>query len=362
MRTIVLATLCIAFLSAGPARGNWWEKIKLSGDLRYRHETIDKECEPIRHRHRIRARIGIEGRVNSSTIVKMQFATGSDNPVSTNQSLGDGFSSKNVRLDLAYIKVTHDAVPGLTVQGGKFENPFFKPGRSELLWDSDLNPEGGVAGFSVDSRNASLRVIGAGLYIEERKADEDSWMAAAQGVFEYNLNDQKSSVAFGCGFYDYENAADHEPFFDGEPMGNMVDVSSGHYVNNFRLLEWSGEFTHQFGAIPVVVMGDYVTNTAADSLDNGWLTGIRIGKAKENLSWACRYIYREVEPDAVVGTFTDSDFRGGGTDANGHEIGGSMQLARNTTFNVTYFMNRINPDKENLDFRRLQVDLQLKFL
>jgi hypothetical protein len=69
-----------------------------------------------------------------------------------------------------------------------------------------------------------------------------------------------------------------------------------------------------------------------------------------------------VEKDAVVGIFTDSDFRGGGTDARGHEIGGAVQLADNTAFKATYFINQIGLQKEDQDdFRRFQVDLQLKF-
>jgi hypothetical protein len=109
-------------------------------------------------------------------------------------------------------------------------------------------------------------------------------------------------------------------------------------------------------------MGDFVTNTAADSLNNGWLVGLRVGKAKKPGSWEFRYIYRNVEQDAVVGTFTDSDFRGGGTDAKGHEFGGAVQLAENTAFNLSYFVNEIGLEADDpADFNRMQIDLQLKF-
>jgi len=36
-------------------------------------------------------------------------------------------------------------------------------------------------------------------------------------------------------------------------------------------------------------------------------------------------------------------------------------MADNTTFNVTYFINKIGLDKAEEDFNRLQVDMQLKF-
>ena len=322
---------------------------------------IDKEGKDVRHRHRLRARVGIEANVSPFTKIGLQLATGSDNPVSTNQTLDNGFSTKNLMLDLAYFEMKYEAVPGLKIKGGKFKNPFFKPGKSELLWDSDGNPEGGAATFQRDFQNLSLTLIGAGLWIEERSSNVDSWLAAAQGVLRYHLNEKKSSVTVGGGLYNYVNTAGFEPFFNPEkPMGNTVD-DSGLYVNDYEIVELFAEAAHRLNNIPVVVMGDYVKNTAADSLDNGWLVGIRVGKTKKPGSWAFRYIYREVEKDAVVGTFTDSDFRGGGTDAKGHEIGGAVQLAKNTAFKATYFINTIGLDKEGSDFNRLQVDLQLKF-
>ncbi len=361
MRTVLMVLATAAMLTTSATAGDWWENVKVKGDLRYRHEMIDEEGKDVRHRHRLRARMGIEANVSPFTKIGLQLATGSDNPVSTNQTLDNGFSTKNLMLDLAYFEMKYEAVPGLKIKGGKFKNPFFKTGESELLWDSDWNPEGGVVTFERDFQDVSLTLVGAGFWIDERSSDDDSWIAAGQGILRCHLNEKKSSFALGGGFFNYINTTGFEPFFDSEePMGNTVD-DSGLYVNDYELLELYAEATHKIDDIPIVIMGDYVTNTAADSLNNGWLVGIHIGETKEPGSWSFRYIYREIKADAVVGTFTDSDFRGGGTDAKGHEIGGAVQLAKNTAFNVTYFASQIGLDKEKSDFSRLQVDLQLKF-
>jgi len=132
-------------------------------------------------------------------------------------------------------------------------------------------------------------------------------------------------------------------------------------ATEYELFEVFGEVSHKFESVPVTVMADYVSNTAADSLNTGWLLGVRVGKAKKPGSWEFRYNYREIEKDAVFGTFADSDFRGGGTDAKGHEVGGALQLADNTAFKATYFINKIGLDAAESDFNRLQIDLQLKF-
>jgi len=372
MRTFLIILINTLMLGSLANASNWWEDVKVKGDLRYRHEMIDEQDKDARHRHRLRARLGVEGKVNEFTKIGIQLATGSDDPVSTNQTLDDGFTSKNLVLDLAYLKYKPARMPGMEITAGKFKNPFYKPGKSELIWDSDFNPEGGAAKFSRDFEDFNVTFIGSGLWIDERSSGDDSWIGAGMGIFKYNMNEKKTSFTVGAGYFNYVNAKGFTPFYDGDPMGNSVDIVitdiddddttyAEQYKTEFELLELFAEVSHHVEKIPVTVMFDYVTNTAADSLDTGWLVGFRAGKTKKPWSWAFRYIYREVERDAVVGTYTDSDFRGGGTDAKGHEIGGSLQLADNTTFNVTYFMNTIGLDTDEEDFNRLQVDMQLKF-
>lgn len=357
------------FAGSDTLASNWWETIKVKGDLRYRHEMIDKEGKDARHRHRVRARFGVFGEVSPYTKVGIQLATGSDDPVSTNQTLDGAFSTKQVGLDLAYLEANHPRLPGMNVKGGKFKNPFFKPGKSELIWDGDLNPEGGAATFEKAIDNFVLTLTGAGFWIDERSSSDDSYIAAGQVVGRLDFNEKQSDLTFGGSIFNYVNAKGYEPFFDHEdPMGNsIVEAVSGEdtvevYASGFELMELFGEFTHKFESTPVTVMFDYVTNNAADSLNTGWLFGLRVGKTKKPGSWEFRYIYRNVEADAVVGMFTDSDFRGGGADAKGHEIGGAVQLAANTAFKATYFSNEIGLEEtETDDFRRLQMDLQFKF-
>ncbi|MFH1686510.1 MAG: putative porin [bacterium] len=374
MRKLVLALIGMALLSPAVMASNWWETVKVKGDLRYRHEMLKLENnDAARHRQRIRARVGVFGQVNDFTKVGIQLATGGDNPVSTNQTLDDAFSTKTVGVDLAYFETSHKTVPGLTLTGGKFTNPFFKPGGSELLWDSDWNPEGGALNYTRSYDNATVTLIGSGLWIDERSSGDDSYLAAAQGIFKYHLEDKKTAFAIGGGVFNYVNSKDFSPFFNGKRMGNSVvdmvvvndqgDTTGVYdvYANDYELLEVFGEVTHTFDEIPVTVMADFVTNSAADSLNAGWLVGLKAGKANKPGSWSFRYIYRNLEADAVLGTFTDSDFREGGTDAKGHEIGGEYQLADNMTFGLTFFDNTIGLKGDGEKFNRLQVDLQLKF-
>ncbi|RKX17656.1 MAG: hypothetical protein DRP51_10490 [Candidatus Zixiibacteriota bacterium] len=348
---------------------DWWKKIKINGDFRYRHETTDKENNDIRHRQRIRARLNIIGQVSDETKIVLGISAGSDDPVSSNQTLTNAFSSKKLLLDMAYFEMNLTAVPGLKLIGGKAKNQFYRPGKSELIWDSDLRHEGVAINYSRKLNNLSINIIGAGLWIQERKADNDSYLAGGQTFFIYNLFDKKGTITLGGSYFSYGNIKGFPTFYDSEEKkGNTVmPIASGtnttyNYSTNFELIEVFGTFDFKAGQIPVTIMGDYVTNTATDSLNNGWLVGFRIGKIKEPSSWALRYTYRNLGADAVVGAFTNSDFGGGGTDAKGHEIGGNYQLMDNTTLALTYFNNQIELENENkTDYQKWQIDLKFKF-
>ena len=100
----------------------WAERVKINGDFRYRYENIDDAAKSQdRNRSRIRARIDAQAQVTDDWLVGLGLASGDDDPVSTNQTLGEGGSSKNINIDQAYFDwsgIAHTHVIG----GSK---PFF---------------------------------------------------------------------------------------------------------------------------------------------------------------------------------------------------------------------------------------------
>ncbi|MBU8934843.1 MAG: putative porin [candidate division Zixibacteria bacterium] len=371
MGRVLILGLAGAIIAGNTVASNWSESITIKGDLRYRHEMIEAGEEDARHRQRIRARLGVYANVSPYTQVGIRLATGSTDPISTNQTLDGASSTKTFSLDLAYFETYHEAVPCLRITAGKLKNPFIKPAKSELIWDGDWNPEGGAVTINKTLGQIDLTMIGAGLWLDERASGDDSYLVAGQGIGRFHFNDGKSTVAVGVGFFNYVNTLGFEPYFDHDHSAGNTTVpyvedeevdTVLHYANDYDLIEVFGEITHKFQNTPVLVMADYVTNSGAYSLETGWLVGFQIGKAKKSGSWQLNYFYREVEKDAVVGAFTSSDFGGGGTDSKGHVLGGAVQLARNTVFKMTYFINETGlSEYATEDFKRLQFDLQLKF-
>lgn len=336
------------------------EAVKISGDMRYRHELVHEEERASRTRHRIRARVGVSADVRHDLAVVFRVASGSSDPVSANQTLDGGASSKDVWIDLACFDWRPALVPGLSLSGGKVENPFRRVGGTGLLWDGDLNPEGLAL-----THSASFGALGAflnlgGFWVEERSEGADSGLFGLQAGLRFDVPGGDVHLLGGLGYFDYGNAKGHPTFYDpDDSFGNSTDAS-GNYAADFDELEAFAEIGFALGWVPTAVFGDFVTNTAAGDDEEGWLIGLALGRCEEPGSWELRYNYRRVEADAVVGAFTDSDFAGGGTDVEGHEFGLEYQMARRVKTGVTYFLSKKDLD-EGIDYERFQLDIGFKF-
>ncbi len=327
--------------------------IKVKGDFRYRYEFIDQEGNASRNRNRMRARVGIAGDVNESVEAAVQLASGSDDPVSTNQTLGDGFSTKGIGIDLAYVK--WQAMENAAVTVGKMKNPLHRAGGNALVWDSDLNPEGVAVSFD----GGAFFVNAAGLFVEERSATDDSLLFAGQLGFDTKLAEGVKLKA-GVGYYAYTDTIGNSPFFEGAAQGNTV--VGGVLVNDYKELELFAELGMMLGDLPVSVFADWVQNTEVDAFDTAYAFGMKLGKVSAPGSWDFAWIYQDIEADALIATFTNSDFGGGGTDATGHIFSGHYGLAKNWTAGFTYFLNKIGENAGvERDYNRLQADLQFKF-
>jgi hypothetical protein len=109
----------------------------------------------------------------------------------------------------------------------------------------------------------------------------------------------------------------------------------------------------------IAFIGDFIYNL--DSEDTGYLIGLKGGhkKVKASGSWQVKVLWRHLEKDSWMDTLPDSDFNGGGTDAEGFEISAKYAVAKHVTAGIDYYhTEEIEGDgKEDL----VQLDLVLKF-
>lgn len=144
--------------------------ITFSGDIRLRYEGTFGQLNALanadnpailgnelstRHRARIRARLAMRGQIGKQFDWGLRFATGTLADVSSsNQTLTDFFNRKQFALDQAYLTYRPARVPGLRLQGGKFETPWLF---TEMTFDADIQPEGINESYSRDFKHDVLK-------------------------------------------------------------------------------------------------------------------------------------------------------------------------------------------------------------
>lgn len=364
-----MASLAVNAQQAAPAPAKTWaDTVQFKGDLRYRYEGITEEGKDDRQRDRIRARLGATAKINDEVKGEIQLSTGGSDPVSGNTTLGDGFAKEDMGLSLAYLDWTIQE--GLNLVGGKMKNPFICVG--DLIWDGDLTPEGAAAKWEKAAGPLTLYANGAEFWVQENASnpETDIKLHAGQLAGRFQLRDEVY-LLIGGSAYVYDNIegmnvldweAKNKTY--GNSAANEVNggVTNKVYKMGYNEMEMFAKVVVWVG-MPLEFYGDYVVNQDADENDTGWMGGLTLGKAKNVGTWELGYNYRELEKDAVLGAFTDSDSWGGGTDGRGHKFVGKYQIGKNVQLGATYFLNdkAIADSAKTHDYDRIQLDVSANF-
>ncbi len=330
--------------------------LKFKGDVRYRHETIDQGEDDANHRHRIRIRFGAFAELNDQLEFGFQLASGAGDPVSTNQTLAPAFTKKPMTIDLAYFQ--YKPLKPLSLSGGKLKNPFFRPGDSQLVWDSDLTPEGLALGISHELSSMKLFATGAALWIADRKGEEDdAHLLAGQAGASFKFGEMKLTVAGAL--FNYTKINGMAPVYDDDAFGNTLDAANL-LANDFNVVDAGLQLDGKVAGLPFAVFGNFAMNLAADEEKTAFLAGFSLGEAKKARGWRVFYNYRKLERDAVFGTFSDSDFLGGGTGGAGHFLGAEYALSDHMLLALVA-QQAVLDDADETDYLRVQLDLSVKF-
>lgn len=340
---------------------SWVDRIAFKGDLRLRYEMIDLEGDDDVDRTRFRARFGFTAKASDDVKIVVRLATGGDDPVSTNQTFDDGFSTKDIGIDQAY--VDWQITDGLNFYGGKMKNPLFRAGGVPLVWDSDLNPEGLALRYK---SGMFFGNVGA-FSVEQRSVGDDSMLYAAQAGMEFPLGEETSLTA-GVGYFAYTDTIGNLPFYNGRPKGNTVELLGtaalpiGTYLYEYRNTELFAELDTQIGAWPLTVFVHATQNREVSVEDAAFAFGLTLGSAKNEGDIEINYMYADIEADSLIGAFSDSDFGGGGTDSDGHVLNVTYAISKTIALGGTLFVNNVNEFQGvERDYSRVQLDIEFKF-
>ncbi len=385
---------------------DWVTALKINGDLRTRYEgfTAPNPLFVERNRFRYRMRLGIVANIADDFEVGMRLTssepasggTGGD-PVSGNTSFSGNGAKKFVYLDLAYAKWNpiHNADWLGSLTAGKMENPFVFP--STIMFDKDYTPEGAAIDLTYRiNPDHALRAIGGGFAVNELGgSSNDPYLVGSQLRFDSTW-DKKLASSVGVGTFGVL-ARDVSPGksplntdqFANQQRGNTRD-GAGNPKAGFNPVYADASVTYMLesfpfntGTFPVTVSGDFLHNPSVSKDNDGYSTGITLGKAGKKGTWELSYRYTALQADAWFEEFTESDFGayysvapvggaagyGAGTNVRGHVVKGSYSPYDSLTFSVTLFatqlINNVLPAGAVTDvdsqMYRIQVDAVWKF-
>ncbi len=313
----------------------WLDNLKLYGDLRLRyhfaHFNKRKEDRPSDNKGRFRLRLGGQKTwLDKQLEIGFRLATGSsDDPTSTNQTFTGNFSEKNLWVDLAYAKYQPDALKGVTIVGGKMKNPFF---HTNMIWDSDVNPEGVWAVYKYSGLGSIEPFAGFGFFqLDNNSSDPDATLHAYQAGATWKITrDVKWTSALA--YYDYGHYEDNfSRAKSNTESGGRLTAEEFNILNLTNTVGWRA-----FG-FPMSAFVDYAHNCGNElgGQSDAFAVGYKVGENKKKGDWSGSYKYAYIQQNATVAAFNDSDF--GNTNRKGHQWGAKYNLLDSVTAGVNMF-------------------------
>ncbi len=352
----------------------WLQNIMFGGDLRLRYQNENNlNLSYNRQRFRLRTRIYINAKVNENLFVYTQIASGEKTDSrSTNQTLTDNFAKKNIYLDYSYMDWNLNEIFSFTA--GKIKNPFYAA--SDMLWDTDINEEGGVFKIEYPIFTNSKFNSNAGMFVlKENSSSKDQSMLYASEIFTYRNDENTFNLKTAFSYYGFYNVKGNSELTD-RPSTNYIKsntVIGSKYLYKYETLAWDWEVSKNFESPlsfyineirNITLFSTLARNTAIseDKLNKAWLLGVRIGheKVSNTGEFNISYSRRWLENNAFLDTYPDSDFFGGSTGVKGNEIILCYGLGRD--FNITFDYYNSEPIKSiKKGEELLQIDLNMKF-
>ncbi len=339
------------------------DRIHFKGDLRLRYESIERDDADNKYRNRYRLRLGAKIDLIDNLQFEVGMRSGFANPTSGNQTFLDDqplsdYFFQSLRFNILGLAYKSD---NSTYKVGRQPYMMYRPIKSQLVWDNDVSMNGVNYQYKDDTKIITLGVNQPTLE-EASEAADDVNLFLAQYVHKIKLESAKLNL--GAGIYYYDGLKGNTTLF-GSSKGNTV--VNGVYTNDYHVVEGFGEL--QFGDVfgkPLKVAAGVTYNFAADDNNFGYDLAVQLGKAKNVGDWQVKYSYTDLEDDATLGAYSDSDNFGGGTAASGHAIRAKYKMGKNLYLAGNFFFNELYESKSKVDgmepnYERVQLDAIIKF-
>jgi hypothetical protein len=340
----------------------WVRNTKISGDFRLRYQGQD-QIDPSdmetqwRNRGRMRLRLGAETKVTDGWKAGFQLATGDGNPRSTNVTLGDFFSGKDIRIRKAYAEYRPRG--WLRTVGGKFSNPLFRP--KDMLWDTDVTPEGIAANLKYRVHPGLDIIFTPTLFaLREFDLEDDVYVCPMQLGLEWRIRED-IKLQLATTYYNFQGLKGRSAPTYSSMSNTLVQ---GRYIYDYDSIAADAAlgFKLPYKLVPYVELYGQYINADTNNQDTGYCGGFKLGHAgvKELGQWQLGCNYRYLERNAWVDFLPDSEFFGGSTNAKGYEVEFYFGLASQIHFKLDWYSTR-KIDKQDPALKTIGQDIVFGF-
>jgi hypothetical protein len=341
---------------------------------------------------RERIRLNLRTPISRRSEAGLQITSGlSPSPASSFVTLGDGFRGKDFRLGrfyLAYHFGDQRDPNEPILWAGKIDNPVWRAQigawASEIVWDNDVAPEGAALRVPLTREGARVKLtntLGAYLinFVPGRRftgITTDPYSVVNQ------LKVEAGPIigALSWIMFDHLNSGLHTPLFtpgegiDPTPPSDAFLLrpglqntnnrysfgpnASGFGDDTFHIINVTAQYQPKLRGLRLqpFLVGEYLYNASVDFDETGFgvTGGVNQGGVRQG-AYTAWMTYRDVDADATLGPFADSDL-GAGTDYRGFQVGLVYWLRANLQGRLVYHDFDGFPKKTNT-IRRLFVDL-----
>ncbi len=341
-RRLFFFVLAVAVVET-QAQSTWSERIEVSGDVRFRHEYVNK-TKPLDtsayHKERLRLRFGAMAKINDEVRARFRLTTADgQNPLGPNATLTDNASKKGIYVDIGEIDWT--PYQGGMFMLGKMENPLRILPQSQVMFDVDYTPEG----LAYAHQSGALFAKAAAYVIQERAqqgdgtSEPDSWLFS--GLLGYKNESPEGLGLMGAiGYHDFTSLRKNAALPLGTSGGNFLGNSSvgTRYRHDYQVGEAIGEVRLSRPGHVWIVYADFLNNFYVDKANRALLAGFTFQTLNEQRKpvWSAGYGYQTVNKDATVSAINYSDFGNGIDGAFGHIFTLARTLGPNTSLTLTF--------------------------
>jgi len=340
-----------------PPPASTLSKLHIKGDVRFRDKEIQRDDKDNSYDTQYRARVFVDYELSDTILFESSISSGKGNPTSGNINFGEGIKGEIFQIDILDIAYKSEDT---WLRAGRSQYFFYRPIKTQLIWDNDLRPEG--LSYGLDTGDKLTAAIWKVHRLEnEATSTGDIYMFVGQYMHPMSVKDKTFNI--GGGFYYYDGVKGNSAPYANGPLGNSVDANNL-YTQDYAIAEGFGEILlTEVEGQPIRFATILAYNAAAKSHNFGYDLRAELGEIKHNLDWKIAYSYRNIQKDAVFGAHNDSDFLGGGTDGRGHVFLPKMQINKNMDIGGHFQFSKLYTDSNTKDskYRRMHLDVMFKF-